>query len=209
MEEFPMAMFRWRDRAIFRAPEATLDPDELKLRFRRRTVHGCLLVGILALAYPVLREKRAEFRTDRQARRMSQALLGARARASLTRSPVGVELVEQGAWQVFEYPGSPDCSRSASARLPRDTIVTHDMSWRLLFLESADTSGVGTDISEICFHPAQGILVNAQPLSGGWLYLLVAGGAAAPAIASEPGNSGQVRQLVLTNSGSDLSFQKN
>lgn len=192
-----MSFFRWRDRAIFRASSAPLDPDELKLHFRRRVLKLCFLVGLAILGYPVLETKRAGFRTDRETRKVAHALLAARTLAARSRVPVAFELAGPGKWQVFEYPGADDCVEGAADRVLRDTIETRDMSWQIFFLEATNSTGIGASASRICFHPVRGLYADSQAVANGWVYLLIRSDATVAE--AQP-----ARQLVLSNSGSEI-----
>lgn len=198
-----MALFKWRDRAIFRVTAAPLDADEIRLRFRKRVVRLSFLIGIAILAFPILKEKRAIFQTDREVRRVERAVIDARMRAAELRHPTGLELIGRDSWQVTEYPGADTCDASFAGQVKLEKIEQSEITWRPLFLDKGDTSGIGSDISRFCFHPVLGVLVDSKALDLGWIYLLVA-----PKDEALANNKDYIRQLVISNSGSEISISK-
>lgn len=198
-----MSLFPWRRRALFHVSDAPLDPDELRLRFRMRVLKISFLVGMATLGYPVLLGKQESFRTDREARRFMEVLLEARLQSSTRRTPIGLQLVDHNSWQITEYPGSEDCDANSPNRVMKEKFSQDEMTWRPLFLENGNTTGIGADVSQICFHPVRGLLVDSKPLESGWLYLLVA-----PKTEMAANNQEQIRQVVLTNFGSEIQVGK-
>ncbi len=198
-----MAIFPWREKAIFRASEVPLDADEIKLRFRRKFLRFSILVGISILAIPLFREKMPGFRADRQIRVFAKEVLEARAIASRTRAPVVLSaLANQESWTKQELPIGSSCLLKAPAKDAPSILNAslEGMFWRALFLSENDSSGLGVPVSEVCFDPHQGVILDSKPLNLGWFYVFF--------LPRSVSQQGAFRQVVLTKSGSEVLISK-
>lgn len=193
-----MGLFRFRDKAIFRASVRQLDPDELRLRNRQRMVMVAALVGLTLLAEPVVQKGILVFQSDREARHLIQDFRSARLLAAETRSPVGVLFQNSGKVQVLSFVGQEGCTNPAIAQEKLSREVP-DILWRPVYLESGNTSGTGVEINLVCFHPLQGVLVNGTPLAEGWIYVVLG-----PKAEMEQQNFQSSRQVVVSRFGQEF-----
>ncbi|MGZ3704429.1 MAG: hypothetical protein ACXWP1_00290, partial [Bdellovibrionota bacterium] len=101
-------MSLFRRNTIFHVEETIPDPEELKLRFRRRILL-CALTGFIAvLGAPVARDLHQNLNARAEARRFAEHMLTARTLAAESRVPVALDLraVTQGWTPACFTPGA-------------------------------------------------------------------------------------------------------
>ena len=200
-----MAFFPWRERAIFRVSEAPLDPDEIKIRFRRKILRAAIFVGIMILSIPLIQKKVAGFRADREIRYFARVLLQARTRASKERAPVALEIMhDRRGWNIFELPNHSDCSAMVPphSKTSSHLLGIEGMFWRPLFLSEKETSGIGAPVTRICFDPNHGVILDSKPLDSGWFYIVLRPQDEAAI------SQNSLHQVILTRAGSELMISK-
>ena len=157
-------MFFFRRKTIFHVEEALPDPEELKLRFRRRvlllTLTGCLAT----LSVPVARDLREDLKAREGARKFAETLLESRSLASKGRHPVSLALEgDSRTWRRSLHRPGESCSSAAAAI---DQTWPTPTDWKL----QVQTAG-GTAVSgrTICLHPTEGLYLDQTPLENGRL----------------------------------------
>lgn len=191
----------FRQRAIFRASRAPLDPDEERIRFRRRLVLFAFLIALCLLAIPVIKAELPRYQSDLQARILVRELYAARLLAAESRMPVGFRAEEAGRWSIIQHTSQQNCEDSSPGAVLR-TGVLQSSHLRSLYLAAGDQSGVGTPLGAFCFHPYKGVMVGNKALDQGWLYMIVVADGD-----FQQGRFDRARQVVLTNHGHELSIQ--
>lgn len=154
----------FRRKTIFHVEEAMPDPEELKLRFRRRVLLLTFLGFLVVLAIPVARDMRPDLVARLGTRNFAEKLLETRSLASAHRTPVSLELGDDShSWKrVFHGAGEGCVSPSAGAEEAWDSEVT----WKLQVQKEGGETLSGRSL---CLHPTLGILLDATPVNGGRL----------------------------------------
>lgn len=105
----------FRRTTIFHVEESLPDPEELKLRFRRRVLLVTFFAFLIVLGAPVVRELRPFLSGRVEARRFAERMLEARTLASVSRAPVSLEISADGqAWKRKTYLPADGCEKEAT-----------------------------------------------------------------------------------------------
>ena len=155
----------FRRKTLFHVEETLPDPEELKLRFRRRVLILTFLGFLVVLAIPVARDLRSDLATRKGARLFAETILETRMLAAGSRSPISLELESDSkSWRrVFHTQGGNDC---ASGAIGPDQYFPSEISWKLqVQKEGGETFGGRI----LCLHPTHGILLDSVPVENGKL----------------------------------------
>lgn len=153
-------MSLFRRSTIFHVEETLPDPEELKLRFRRRVLL-CATAGFLAvLGAPVARDLKTNLHARAEARRFAERLLEARSLAAASRAPVALEMsADHQTWKETFYVAGEACVTEAPG--PHVQFSGDGMRWKMKAQQANGTTVTG---SKLCWHPGKGLLLDAQPL---------------------------------------------
>lgn len=184
----------FRRNTIFHVEETIPDPEELKLRFRRRILL-CASVGFIAvLGAPVARDLRPNLHARAEARRFAERMLSARTVASEARMPVGFELgADKQSWLQVNYANGEGCTSETSG--PPSHFAADGFSWKL---QAQQENGTALTGHKLCWHPGKGLLLDSVPLDAGKLLVTLMG----------PGEEGGAEQdlasILVTQGGAEL-----
>lgn len=183
----------FRRSTIFHTEDALPDPEELKLRFRRRVLLVTLVVFLGVLGAPVARELQPYLRGRAEARRFANAMLEARTIASASRMPVALELAKDGlSWQRRAYLATDGCEREAPG--PVASVPVEGIAWKL---QAQQENGESVGGNKLCWHPAKGLLLNTVPLAKAKLLISLAG-------KDEAGAELTLAHLLVTEGGAEM-----
>jgi len=182
----------FRRKTIFHVEDALPDPEELKLRFRRRVLL-LTFVGFLAvLSIPVARDLQPDLAARSQTRRFADRILEARTLASVGRAPVSLELDgDSRTWKRVFHARDADCASPASA--PEES-WNSEVSWKLQVQKSTGETFSGRSL---CLHPSQGLLLDAVPVADGKLLITTLN-------ETQNGPAKESAYLILSEFGADL-----
>lgn len=155
----------FRRKTLFHVEETLPDPEELKLRFRRRVLILTFLGFLVVLAIPVARDLRSDLSTRKGARLFAETILETRLLAARSRAPISLEMEpDSKSWRrVFHARGSSDC---ATGNIGPEEYFPSEISWKLqVQKEGGETYGGRV----LCLHPTLGILLDSLPVENGKL----------------------------------------
>jgi hypothetical protein len=187
-----MALFRRN--TIFHVEETLPDPEELKLRFRRRVLLAATAGFLLVLGAPVARDLKANLHARAEARRFAERLLEARMLAAVSRVPVALEVSsDRQGWNEIFYANGDTCGVEAPG--PRATLPTEGVVWKI---QAQQDSGAPVSGRRLCWHPRRGLLLDSTPLDQG--KVLVSLGM----IPEEGGPEQEKASILVTQGGAEL-----
>lgn len=175
---------------IFHAEEALPDPDDLKLRFRRRVLFLALVGFLVILGFPVFRELAVPLHLRDETRAFAERLLETRLLASANRAPVSLELGSNSmVWHRAVFAKNSTCGTEAVG--PSEQWVSNNLTWNFkLQKENGETiSG-----RSLCLHPQKGLLLDSFPIGDGKLLVTVK--------ASQ--DDTQTAHLLVSSHGADI-----
>lgn len=183
----------FRRKTIFHAEEALPDPEEIKLRFRRRVLLLTFLGFLLVLAIPVARDLKTDLKARAETRKLGERILETRTLAAKTRSPVSLELADDNrTWRRVVHAPGERCDNPAPG--PRVEWNTEEVSWKLqVQKESGETISGRT----LCLHPLAGVELDADPVGQGKLLVTAAKEA-------EGMNQEEAAYLFVTDFGAEI-----
>lgn len=154
----------FRRKTLFHVEETLPDPEELKLRFRRRVLILTFIGFVAVLAIPVARDLRPDLATRKGAREFAEKLLETRVLAAQSRAPIALELAEDGkSWKRVFHGVGQDCASHVAGP---EEIWPSDISWKLqVQKEGGETYGG----KALCLHPTLGLLLDSVPVENGKL----------------------------------------
>jgi hypothetical protein len=155
----------FRRKTIFHAEEALPDPEDLKLRFRRRVLLLTFVGFLVVLGIPEARELRTDFEARAETRRLAEKILETRTLAALARRPVSLRLDDDNhSWRrEFHAPGA-GCGEAAPGA--RTEWSTAEIAWKLQVQKSGGETVSGR---VLCLHPLEGIELDSAPIADGKL----------------------------------------
>ena len=158
-------MSLFRRKTIFHAEEALPDPEEIKLRFRRRVLLLTFLGFLLVLAIPVARDLKTDLTARAETRKLGERILETRTLAAKARAPVSLELADDNrTWRRVQHGPGERCDNPAPG--PRLEWSTEEVSWKLqVQKESGETISGRT----LCLHPLAGVELDTDPVGQGKL----------------------------------------
>jgi hypothetical protein len=187
-------MSLFRRNTIFHVEETVPDPEELKLRFRRRILL-CASLGFLAvLGAPVARDLRPNLHARTEVRRFAEHMLSARTLATEARVPVGFELSpNRQSWSQENYVAGATCGVAASG--PSAHFSSEGFTWKL---QGQQENGTALTGHKLCWQPGRGLLLDSTPLEAGKLLITLIG----------PGDEGGADQdlasVLVTQGGAEF-----
>lgn len=160
----------FRKSTIFHVEESLPDPEELKLRFRRRVLIFSFLAFLFVLGAPVAKDLRQNLKARAQARRFAEQMLSARTLAAITRQPVSLELAanRQG-WVRHQHASGETCQGATQGEA--ESFLTEGELWSLKAQQESGASATG---HVLCWHPMKGLLLDSLPLGNGQLLVSLA-----------------------------------
>jgi len=196
---FLTMIFR-RKRTIFHVEESLPDPEEIKLRFRRRIMLLSFLGAIGILSIPVLKDLEDSLRIKQELRKLSDYILESKKLAARTRRPVLLTLSEEGRnWSRFQSLKSDSCEVDKRGNAPES--LQTNFSWSLNLKSQA---GESVQSTSLCFHPILGALIGNIVLGDSQLLLSARTGD--PSAQSE---SYKAAYLLISRSGDEIQFAGN
>lgn len=183
----------FRRRTIFHVEDTLPDPEELKLRFRRRILLLTFCGFVLVLGIPVVRGMRTNLETRVDARKFAEQLIATRTMASAKRTPVSLDFkAEEGTWRRAEHAGDGPCD-GAILGTP-EVWVTEGVQWKFQRQQENEATVTG---KTLCLHPRQGLMLDRHPLNEGKLLVTVTG-------PSNPDAENLPTYLLITQGGAGL-----
>ncbi|RZA08998.1 MAG: hypothetical protein EOP11_03080 [Proteobacteria bacterium] len=157
----------FRRKTIFHAEEAMPDPEDIKLRFRRRVLLLTFLGFLTVLAIPEARELKADLEARAETRRLAERILETRTLAALTRQPVSIRLADDNhSWAREYHPAGTDCVGVASGA--RTEWKTDAVAWKLQVQKPGGETVSGR---VLCLHPQAGLELDSLPIAEGKLLI--------------------------------------
>jgi hypothetical protein len=187
-------MSLFRRNTIFHVEETLPDPEELKLRFRRRILLCATAGFLLVLGAPVARDLRPNLRARAEARRFAEQLIEARTLAAETRVPIGLELsADRQSWEQHIFTSGETCAIEAPS--PKERISMEGVLWKL---QAQQENGSPVSGHLLCWHPGRGLLLDTLPLDQGKLLVTLS-------LAPEEGQTEQeMASVLVTQGGAEL-----
>lgn len=183
-----MALFRRN--TIFHVEEALPDPDDIKLRFRRRVLFIALVGFLVLLGLPVMRELSAPLRLKDETRKFAERLMETRLLAAKNRTPVVIELSSnQKNWHRKFHAKNSSCEGESTG--PYEEWNNNDLHWQFnLQKETGETiSG-----HKLCVHPQLGFILDSTAIGDGKLLVTVKNAA----------DSQETSHLLISNFGAEI-----
>jgi len=186
-----MALFR--KSTIFHVEETLPDPEELKLRFRRRILLCAVLGFLLVLGAPVARDLRSTLRGRAEARRFAEEMLEARTISAISRMPVSLQIsADRQGWRRHFHISGEACGAEAPG--PSAVVPTVGARWKL---QAQQEDGSAVTGSTLCWHPSKGLLLDSLPLGEGKLLVSLA--------SNEDGaQEKELAAVLITQGGAEL-----
>jgi hypothetical protein len=180
----------FRQRTIFHAEDSLPDPEEIKLRFRRRILWLTFFGFLLVLAIPVIRDLRSNLEARSEARRFAQWMIEARTSAAASRAPVALHYnASTNAWTRSPCAAGTNCSAEVPG--PAEQWPASEARWTLQYQPAA---GETLSAKRICFHPNVGLELDSSAVTDGKLLITVL-----------PGSEGaKPAYILVTDGGADI-----
>lgn len=183
----------FRRSTIFHVEETLPDPEELKLRFRRRVLLSALLGFLLVLGIPVARDLRPILKARAEARRFAEEMIRMRLVAGVSRVPLSQEISSdrQGWIEIFHVP-SESCAQESTG--PHPVFRSEGFLWKA---QAQRENGETLAVRSLCWHPQKGLLVNSSPIDNGKLLLSLG-------MTEEGASEKELASILVTQSGTEL-----
>jgi hypothetical protein len=160
-------MSLFRRKTIFHAEEAMPDPEEIRLRFRRRVLLIALLGFLLVLGIPVARDIQSDLHARAGTRKLAEQILESRTLAAKGRAPVSFTLSEDNhTWRREFHAVGETCAKSAEG--PVGQWETGDVVWKI---QGRKANGEGINGRTLCLNPSKGLELDSMPLDDGKLMI--------------------------------------
>jgi hypothetical protein len=184
----------FRPRTIFHVEDSLPDPEELKLRFRRRILLLTLLGFLIVLTIPVFRDLRGNLEARSEARKFGEWLLEARTQAAVGRIPISIDFDPAArSWMRTRHVPGESCG--AEALGPKEIRASGAISWKL---QVQQETGETLPAKQICLHPLRGLILDGVPMKEAKLLIT-----ATPE--QEPGETeSNPAYLLITEAGADV-----
>lgn len=153
----------FRKSTIFHAEENAPDPEDLRLRFRRRVLLTAAIGFLLVLGFPVLRDQKKSLLLRSEARHLAERLLDTRLLAVRHRHPISLGIKNDRWVRTFHLEGN-DCEQTSMG--PEERWEGKEVQWH--FRLQAE-SGESFDGKQLCLHPLFGLLLDQTPVAEGKL----------------------------------------
>jgi hypothetical protein len=187
-------MSLFRRSTIFHIEETLPDPEELKLRFRRRVLLTATLGFLAVLGAPVARDLRPNLNARAEARRFAERMLEARTLAAESRVPVGLEIHgDRRGWSQLFYAAGETCTSEAPG--PHASYNTEGVLWKL---KAEQENGTAVTGQKLCWHPGRGLLLDSIPLEKGKLLVTLS------ASLEEGAPEQELASVLVTQGGAEL-----
>ena len=184
----------FRRRTIFHAEDSLPDPEELKLRFRRRILLLTFFGFLLVLTIPVVRDLKSNLEARVEARKFADWLMESRTFAAMARAPISLEFNPAArVWVRTPQVAGPDCATEAAG--PVEQRGSKEVSWKL---QVQQESGETLPARRICFHPSMGLVLDSVPIKEGRLLITVQSEGESTEAESKPA------YILVTAGGADL-----
>lgn len=183
----------FRPRTIFHVEDNLPDPEELKLRFRRRILLLTFLGFLIVLGIPVFRDLKGSLEARSEARRFAEWLMETRTQAAHSRFPISVDYdPATHAWTRIPHAPGENCALEAMG--PPEQKISGAVSWKM---QVQQETGETLPARHICLHPLIGLLLDGSPMKEGKL-LVTAQSEGEGEAESKPA------YLLVTSAGADL-----
>jgi hypothetical protein len=158
-------MLFFRRKTLFHVEASLPDPEELKLRFRRRVLLLTFVGFLVVLTIPVARDLKPDLATRNSTRLFAEKILETRFLASTSRAPISLELEADGhSWKRVFHAQGDDCTIPTAG--PEESWSTPTVGWKLqVKKEDGDTYSGRT----LCLHPTLGLMIDKVPIGEGKL----------------------------------------
>lgn len=162
-------MLWFRRKTIFHVEESLPDPEELRLRFRRRVLLLSAVVFVGVLSIPVARGLYPDLTARAEARRFALRFLDTRLLASQARAPVSLDLTDDSrGWRQVFHASAEQCGSAKPG--PEAYWRADGLSWKL---QGQRENGETFSGRSLCLHPTQGLLLDGVQIGGGKLLVTV------------------------------------
>ncbi len=188
-----LAMGLFRKNTIFHVEETLPDPEELKLRFRRRILFCAVIGFLLVLGTPVARDLRPTLNARAEARRFAEQMLEARTISATSRMPVSLKIgADRLSWSRHFHAAGDSCDAEAPG--PSAVVPTEGALWKL---QAQQENGTAVTGHFLCWHPAKGLLLDSLPLGEGKLLVSLA-------YREDGGPEKDLAAVLVTQGGAEL-----
>ncbi|MGZ3693764.1 MAG: hypothetical protein ACXWQO_06160 [Bdellovibrionota bacterium] len=184
----------FRPRTIFHVEDSLPDPEELKLRFRRRILLLTFLGFLIVLAIPVFRDLKGNIEARSEARQFAEWLVETRTQAAVGRLPISVDYDPAiHAWNRIHHAPGENCALEAMG--PPEQKISGAVTWKL---QVQQETGETLPARHICLHPLLGLLLDGVPMKDGKLLITALPELEAGETEAKPA------YLLVTSAGADL-----
>lgn len=184
----------FRPRTIFHVEDSLPDPEELKLRFRRRILLLTFMGFLIVLGIPVFRDLKGNLEARSEARKFAEWLMETRTQAAVGRLPISVDYDSSThTWSRIHHAPADNCALEAMG--PPEQKISGAVTWKL---QMQQESGETLPAKHICMHPLLGLILDGQPMKEGKLLITASPELEAGELESKPA------YLLVTSAGADL-----
>lgn len=184
----------FRPRTIFHVEDSLPDPEELKLRFRRRILLLTFLGFLIVLAIPVFRDLQGNLEARAEARKFAEWLLETRTLAAVSRTPLSIDYdPAQHLWKRIPHVAGENCG--AEAMGPREERISGAVTWKF---QVQQETGETLPAKHICLHPLQGLILDGVPMKEAKLLITASPEQEVEGAPSNPAF------LLVTSAGADV-----
>lgn len=156
-----------RGKSIFHLDNKPVEPEDKKLRVRRRILILACVVALIFLTIPVLNRQEKVLKASELSHEVVRFLIESRTIASINRSTVRLNIGSEIARTVLV--GDVDCSIKNS-NTPKQFLAFENNLVKVLLGNKDGTDA--REISAFCFHPSKGLTIENNPIEKSLLLLI-------------------------------------
>lgn len=182
----------FRRKTIFHAEESLPDPEELKIRFRRRVLITAAVAFAAVLSVPVARDLYQDLRARAEARDFAVRFLDSRLLAAKSRGPVALELADDGRhWRQVPHGRGDSCATPVPG--PEDHWGTDELRWKLQGQKETGETFTGRSL---CLSPFSGLHLDGTAVASGRLLVTV--------LREAEGQEKPAAYVMITQAGAEI-----
>lgn len=158
----------FRKKTIFHVEESMPDPEELKIRFRRRILLITILGFFIILGVPVIHALKPELRLRNETRILAEKIMEARLYSMQSRSPISLQLeADNQTWKrTFHLPDASNCLSESTG--PAEQLEPQGINWNIRLRKENGEELAGRTL---CLHPLHGLMLDSTALDNGVIFL--------------------------------------
>ncbi|MCO5143324.1 MAG: hypothetical protein M9962_09570 [Oligoflexia bacterium] len=186
----------FRKKTLFHVEQQITDPDEIKLRFRRKILGLTIVFALLLLSIPVFRSTSARLEARSEARKFAEWFLSSKVLSSQNRTSISMHWIkEKKIWERRIHPKDTDCRETSSSVYGPYQFLggSNEFDWNIKLASNDQTSMESTTL---CIDPKQGLVINGSQVADTPLLVAVLG--------PEPESNSPLAYILLNNGGTSM-----